>query len=344
MATIKDVAREAGVSLGTVSNVLNKKAGVKTETKEKVHDAIDRLGFRYNMNASALRTGATKNIGLIIPTIVNPYYPELARGVEDALRKENFTLFLCNSDRNIGKERQYVNALLSKGADGLILVKSKLPEEELRQLAARTLLVLVDHDGENSQSFCSVNVDDDEGITQGMALLEQYGHEQIAFISGLEDAYSSMCRIKSFRKCLKQRNLECRQEYMVNGDFSWNSGYVGAKQLLSLAVPPTAIFAANDIMAIGAIRAILDSGKRIPEDISVLGYDDIEMGKFCMPTLTTVHQPKYQVGTEAVKLLLKEVNKETIFDRCILMNTRVVMRESVASPARSEHNEDLYRK
>jgi len=329
MSTIKDVAREAGVSLGTVSNVLNGKVRVKSETKEKVYHAMGKLNFQYNMNASSLRTKTTKNVGLIIPTIVNPYYPELSRGVEDALRKEKFALFLCNSDRDREIEKHYVDVLLSKGVDGLLLVKSKLTEEEVRQIALRTAVVLVDHDSENSTSFCFVNVDDNSGIIQGMKLLEQYGHERIAYISGLQDAYSSICRIKSFRKCLEERKIPCRPEYMVEGNFSWNSGYNAAKQLLSLSIPPTSIFAANDVMAIGAIRAILDSGRRIPEDISVLGYDDIEMGNLCMPTLTTIHQPKYRVGTEAVKLLFREVHKEEVFDKQILMQTRVIMRESV---------------
>jgi len=329
MSTIKDVAREAGVSLGTVSNVLNGKVKVKQETKDKVYQVMEKLNFQYNMTASSLRTKMTKNIGLIIPSIVNPYYPELSRGVEDALRKENFTLFLCNSDRNREKEKQYINALLSKGADGLILVKSKLTEKELKQIGLRATVVLVDFDSENSTSFCSVNVDDKNGIIQGMKLLEQYGHERIAFISGLQDAYSSICRIESFRKCMEERKILCRPEYMVEGNFSWNSGYTAAKQLLSLKTPPTAIFAANDLMAIGAIRAIFDSGKRIPGDISVLGYDDIEVGNLCMPSLTTIHQPKYRVGTEAVKLLLQDVNKEELFDKQIMMKTRIIMRESV---------------
>ena len=151
MTTIKDVAREAGVSLGTVSNVLNGRESVKPENREKVLKAIKKLRFHYNMTASALRTKTTKNIGLIIPTIINPYYPELARGVEDEARKAGFTVFLCNSDRQKEKEKVYINALLSKGVDGIILVKPQMERSELLELGQQTALVIQD---------CEVNEDE----------------------------------------------------------------------------------------------------------------------------------------------------------------------------------------
>lgn len=334
MATVKDVAREAGVSLGTVSNVLNGKVSVKQNTKEKVYEAMKKLNFQYNMNASALRTKTTKNIGLIIPSIVNPYYPELARGVEDALMNEKFTLFLCNSDRDQEKEQQYVDELLSKGTDGLILVKSKLSEVTLQQVAARTALVLVDHDGDRNHMFCQVNVDDENGILQGMSLLKKYGHEKIAFISGLQDAYSSICRIRTFRACLANWGVSCPEEYITEGNFSWNSGYMAAEKLLRLPNPPTAIFAANDIMAMGAIRAICDNGFTVPGDISVMGYDDIEFCNLSVPPLTTIHQPKYQVGAEASRLLFKMLSQQEDFAKDIVMQTRAVVRSSVGNAKR----------
>lgn len=334
MATVKDVAREAGVSLGTVSNVLNGKKGVKPESQEKVYQAIKKLGFQYNMMASALRTKATKTVGLIIPTIVNPYYPELARGVEDEARKEGFTIFLCNSDRDTEKERHYVDTLLSRGTDGLILVKSRLPEKDLEQLKLRTGLILVDYEkrdkSECQTSFCMVNVDDTEGIVQGMELLAEYGHSRIAFISGLLDAYSSRCRMEAYKSCLRKRDIPFRKEYVITGDFSWSSGYEAAKQFFLLPERPTAVFAANDMMAMGAIKAAAEEGVRVPEELSILGYDDIEMSNLCNPALTTIHQPKYQVGIAAVHLLMQILNKQTDMENPLCMKTKPVLRESVA--------------
>ncbi len=338
MATVKDVAREAGVSLGTVSNVLNGKKGVKPESQKKVYQAIKKLGFQYNMTASALRTKTTKTIGLIIPTIVNPYYPELARGAEDEARKEGFTVFLCNSDRDVKKEMHYVNTLLSRGTDGVILVKSKLAEEELERLKLWTQVVLVDYEKQNreesSERFHMVNVDDAEGVIQGIELLEQYGHSRIAFISGLQDEYSSRCRMETYQDCLRKRGIPLRKEYVITGDFSWQSGYKAAKQLFSLEERPTAIFAANDIMAIGALKAALEAGIRVPEELSILGYDDIEMSNLCSPSLTTIHQPKYQVGIEAVRMLMQNLNKQPDAENCLCLKTKPVLRKSVAAAQR----------
>ena len=160
MATIKDVARVAGVSLGTVSNVLNGKNSVRPGNKRKVYNAMKEVGFHYNMTASALRTKTTKNIGLIIPSITNPYYPELARGVEDAARREGLTVFLCNDDRDTEKERAYIKALLSKGVDGIILLKPRLEHSELLEVKERTSLVLGDASIDIRNEFHVVNADD----------------------------------------------------------------------------------------------------------------------------------------------------------------------------------------
>lgn len=331
MATIKDVARAAGVSLGTVSNVLNGKESVKQESRERVRQAIRELGFQYNMTASALRTRATKNVGLVIPTIVNPYYPELARGTEDAVRKAGCTLFLCNSDRELDKERQYVNALLSRGADGLILVKTGLGEDELRQLSEKISLVLVDYQEKREKGFYIVNVNDTAGIRQGMCLLRQKGHERIAFISGQIDSYSSECRIEAYKNCLSEWGIQYRPGYVAMGDYSWNSGYVSARKFMALDEPPTAIFASNDIMAIGVIKAAVEMGIRIPEQLSVIGYDDIEMSNLCAPALTTIHQPKYQIGVEAARLLISSREKDGADEMYIQLETRLVSRKSVGN-------------
>lgn len=331
MATVKDVARLAGVSLGTVSNVINGKASVKPESREKVYRAMKELNFRYNLTAGSLRTGTTKNVGLVIPTIVNPYYPELARGVEDELRKAGITLFLCNSDRDGQKERQYVNALLSRGADGLILVKTGLSEEELKDLNKRTNMVLVDYQETEGHEFRIVNVNDRDGVMKGMNLLGRYGHSRIAFISGTMDAYSSSSRISAYMGYLKANHIPLTPEYLVEGDYSWESGYRAACRLFSLDPLPTAIFAANDIMAIGVIKAAEKARILIPHKLSVMGYDDIEMSNLCTPALTTIHQPKYEVGTEAARILINSLQKKEEQEKKVTLEIHVVERESVTN-------------
>lgn len=331
MATVKDVAREAGVSLGTVSNVLNGKESVKEANRQKVFAAMKKLGFHYNMMASALRTKSTKNIGLIIPTIKNPYYPELARGVEDEARKVGYTVFFCNSDRQEEKERTYVEALVSKGVDGLILIKPQLGAEELKELGKRTALVVQDWNADSWEDFPGVNVNDYTGIVQGMNLLFRYGHRRIAFIGGLMESYSSNRRLMAYRNCLEAQGIPYRPEYVVQGDYGWVSGYDGAKGLITRNPRPTALMIANDMMAMGAMKALQSRGLQIPGDISVMGYDDIEMSRLCTPALTTIHQPKYEVGVAAFKLLHQSISGEEWpgAERHILLETRLIERDSV---------------
>lgn len=331
MVTVKDVAREAGVSLGTVSNVLNGKESVKPFNKEKVYKAVKKLGFQYNMTASALRTKTTKNIGLIIPTIVNPFYPEMARGVEDEARNAGFTVFLCNSDRDEKKEREYIDALLSKGVDGIILFKPRLSPEELDHLNSRTPLVVEDWDQEINGGLLAISIDGYMGIIQGMNLLARYGHRRIAFINGLMESYSSRRKMEAYEKSLESWKIPYQREYAVFGNYSWKSGYNAAMHLLKLNPRPTAVFAANDMMAIGAVKAIQAMGLRVPEDISVMGYDDIEMSQLCTPGLTTIHVPKYDCGAAAFRLIRQSLGGGDIpaDKRQIMLDTRMVVRESV---------------
>ena len=288
MSTIKDVAREAGVSLGTVSNVLNGKPNVKKENKEKVQKAIRKVGFQYNMAASFLRTKTSKNIGLIIPSITNPYYPELARGVSDSARIASLTVFLCNDDRDVSKEHRYVDELLSKGVDGIILVKPQMNLSELKELNRQTALVLVDV-GEDIE-----------------------------------------CRVQTYRRCLADYGFDYRPEYVISGNYDWQSGYTAARQLMQLQDPPTAIFASNDLMALGVIKSALEKGIRIPEELSVLGFDDIDMSNLCTPSLTTIHQPKYEIGIESMNMLLACMNGEMPKNGMkTILETRLVFRDSV---------------
>ena len=331
MATVKDVAREAGVSLGTVSNVLNGKGSVKPRNREKVYEAMKKLGFHYNMTASALRTKTTKNIGLILPTIINPFYPDLARGVEDEARKAGFTVFLCNSDRDKDKEQEYIEALLSKGVDGIILLKPQSGREQLTMLYERTALVVEDWENWDVYLLPSVNIDGAMGIIQGMNTLVQYGHRRIAFIAGLTESYSGRSGINVYKESLEAWKIPFRQEYIAFGDYSWKSGLSAAQKFLELDEPPTAIFASNDMMAIGAIKAIQSRGIQVPDAMSVMGIDDIEMGLLCTPALTTIHQPKYEVGAEAFRLLMREIKegKGRGDNRQVTLGTRIVMRDSV---------------
>lgn len=335
MATMKDVAREAGVSLGTVSNVLNKVPTVSEENRQKVMDAIRTLKFRPNTAARTLKTKTSKSIGLVIPDITNPFYPELARGVEDAARKAGFSVFLCNNDRDIQKEREYINVLIEKNVDGLILVKPQISQEEMEEIHGKCNVILVDINDAYKPQYDVVTVDDYEGALKAMGLLFEYGHTRIAFIGGLIDSQSSKYRQEAYVQFLKDKGIPMDESLVKKGTYDWYSGYTAGVELLKHLNPPTAIFAANDLMAIGVMKAIGERRLRVPFDISVIGFDDIDMASLCTPQLTTVRQPKYAIGTASVEMLVNKLNLnkqgkgKQEQGHQITLETEVIVRESV---------------
>lgn len=330
MTTIKDVAKEAGVSIGTVSNVINGKSSVKEENVFKVMKAIKKMDFNTNMIARALRTKVSESIGLIVPSITNPYYPEFVRGVEDQAEKEDLTVFICNSDRDKMKEIKYINSLMKKSVDGFIIMNPQLSSIELDNLESSKFVVIGIDDNITSK-LNIVNASATIGTLQGMELLYSYRHKKIGFLTGVGDTFADINKLKAYNYFLESRDIVYNEQYIYHGDYTWESGYQGGKKLLSLENPPTAIFAANDLMAIGVLKAARDLNLSVPNDVTILGFDDIEMCKYSEPPLSTIHQPKYKIGVEAVKMLVQIMNTdEHKKGMRKTLQTEIVMRESVA--------------
>ena len=333
MTTIEEVAKEAGVSRGTVSNVLNNYPSVSEENREKVLKAINKLKYTPNRAARMLKTKISKSIGLVIPNISNPFYPELARGVEDAGRKAGYSVFLCNSDRDIAKEREYMRILIEKNVDGIILVKPGITAEEIDEVGRECRIVLVDTDEELSQRYDVINVDDYGGVSEVMNLLYDYGHERIAFIYGQLQSNSSRRRLAAYKDFFARKNVTADSDLIKEGSYDWYSGYSRTVELLRKVDPPTAVFAANDLMAIGAVKAIRERRMNIPLDISVVGYDDIDLAALYSPQLTTVRQPKYEMGVMSIEALLRRLGPDGKSDAgegsIATLKTNVVLRETV---------------
>jgi DNA-binding LacI/PurR family transcriptional regulator len=331
--TIKDVARVAGVSLGTASNVINNLHTVSPENRKRVLQAIKDLNYNPNHAARTLKTRRSKSIGLIIPDISNPFYPEFARGVEDAASDAGYNLFLCNSDRNINKERSYLHALMEKTVEGLILYKPQLLTDEIMQYRQQCPLVLVDTEEAYDTSCDVFNVDDYAGVWQALHFLWEKKHRRIALIAGLWDSASAQNRIRAFQDFFNQKQYPLSQGLIQQGHYDWHSGYDCANHLLRRMEPPTAILAANDLMAIGALKAAQERGLSVPGDLSVMGYDDIDMAALCTPALTTVRQPKYRMGEACVRALIKRLEDRENADRSgvvTTMKTDIVVRGTVA--------------
>lgn len=335
MPTMKDVAREAGVSLGTVSNVFNGLSTVSQKNRKKVLDAVEKLKFIPNTAARSLKTNSSKSFGLSIPSIGNPFYPELARGVEDAANASGYSVFLCNNDRELSKEKSYIRALLEKNVDGIILVKPKITKEEMAGIREKCSVVVLDVDSALHKREDVINVDNFNGVIGAMELLYAHQHRRIAFIAGNLESKSSLDRLDAYTHFLEQKNLPMDPSLIKSGDFDWQSGYRAALEALRAPNPPTAIFAANDLMAIGAMKAIREMRLHIPEDISVIGFDDIDMAALCTPQLTTVRQPKYELGLRSVEMLIKRLNargqEETQEGEHLLLPTEIMVRESVGA-------------
>ncbi len=332
--TIKDLAKKAGVSVGTVSNVINGLGSVKKDNKIKVLDAMKELKYIPNLTAKSLKTNKTNTIGLIVPTIDNPFYPAVAKGVEDFANSKGYTILLCNSDRKYEKEVQYMDMLLSKRVAGIILIKSRLNDYKIKEYKNQVQLVFVDYLNTQSIDIDTIKVDNYGGSLKAMDHLFSLGHRDIAFILGDMTAKSGKDRYKGYVDFLEKNNIAIKKEYINDGSFSWNGGYDSTIKLLNLKDPPTAIFCANDLMALGAMKAIRSKGLSIPDDISIVGFDDIDMCELTTPTLTTIKHPKYEQGEACARLLFEklenteEEDESFIHDDFYNIKTELIIRES----------------
>lgn len=334
--TIRDVAEAAGVSVGTVSNVLNKRASVSTQNQAAVLAAMEMLGYNPNYAARALKTGRSGSIGLVIPDIGNPFYPEFARGAEDAARAAGYTLFLCNGDRDEKKEREYIAAMADRLTDGFILYKPHLPEAELTACAGGAPMVLVDASPESYPQSPLVNADDEAGVEAALAHLWGLGHRRIAMIAGRLDSFSARRRVRAFEDFFTRQGQAVPPGFLQYGQYDWHSGYTCAQSLLRRADVPTAIWAANDLMAIGAMKAAAERGLLIPEELSVVGNDDIMMAALFLPGLTTVRIPNYEMGELSVLKVLAQLSGDADPGRYDLPLPELVCRQSTAAPKGKE--------
>jgi DNA-binding LacI/PurR family transcriptional regulator len=334
--TISDVAAEAGVSVATVSRVLNDRGyPIRPETRRRVVEAIEKLDFRPNELARGLLLKRTQTIGLVIPDITNPYYPVISRGVEDVASDRGYAVIFCNTDRDAAKSEYYVNVLLQKQVDGLIIAGGGTDFTRAFERFAEhgTRVVFV---GKPSLPWPSVRVPNEDGTVAAMAHLAELGHQQVGFIGGPQTLSTARDRLAGYRRAVRDHGLVASPSLERPGDFSEQSGYREAERLLRDTRRPTAILAANDRMAIGALAAAADRGLVVPDDLSVVGFDDIPLVSYVRPALTTVALPAYEMGAAAMRLLLDLLqNKDdgpTAAAPTVRLPVTLVVRDSTAPP------------
>jgi LacI family transcriptional regulator len=334
--TIKDIATEAGVSLGTISNVINGNVTVRPATRKRVTEAIRALGYQPSMLARSLRQNRTAMIGMVIPDITNPFFPAVVRGVEDVAFQNSFRLVLCNTDNDSDKEEAYLRELQSYRTAGIILIPSEHSKtiSTLYPESSKVPAVCLDRRPEDWMGD-SVTVNNTEGVFAATAHLIKLGHRSIAMIVGSLHLQNAVARLQGFRAALRKAKIELNPEYIQEGRFDRLSGYEKMRILLQQRPQPTAVVCGNDLIALGVLSALREARLRCPQDVSVVGFDDIEVAELTDPSLTTVFQPGYQMGARGAALLLKRMKSPHDAVQSIVLPTELKVRHSVAPPGES---------
>lgn len=330
--TIVDVAAAAGVSFGTVSRVINNDIHVKPETRKRVLEAMQQLNFVANRQARSLAGGKSNVIGMLVPDLGTGYIGEIIRGIDAELGDASFDLILYTTHRAATKEAGYVANMAQNMVDGLLLVLPRNPADYTGTLTRRKFpFVLIDHQG-TGEDCAAVGATNWQGAFNATDHLIKLGHSRIGFITGWLDLGAAVDRLEGYKMALRTHHIPVDPDLIYEGTFNQLDGYTGAKRFLELGNPPTLIFASNDVMAMAAMDAVREKGLRVPEDISILGFDDIPQASLVRPALTTVRQPLEQMGRVAAQMLLEIIKDPECRLKRIELPTELIIRDSTAKP------------
>ena len=326
--TINDVAKQAGVSIKTVSRVINNSPEVAEETRKRILEVIKLLNYRPNALARGLMTKKTKALGVVVSDITNPYIPELVRGIADVASERGYNIVLSNTDGIREKEIEYVDVLLERRVDGLIFTSVRLESQEVIDLQNEGFpLVLVNRQIYGARTNFVI-VDSKIGSRLAVEHLIELGHKRIAHIAGPIDISVSIERLETYKETLKAHNIRVDEELIKTGNFQQDGGFNACKELLSIKEPPSAIFCANDFMALGALEYISNMGLRVPDDISILGFDDITFASLPGIELTTIKVPKYDMGHLSAKILIDEIEGKRKSIKQVVLKPELVIRKT----------------
>lgn len=330
--TIIDIAAEANVSYATVSRVINHDVHVKQETRDRVLQTMGRLGYVANRQARSLAGGRTNTIGVLIPDLGTGYIGEIIRGIDAELGLSDLDLIVYTTHRTASKEANYVTNLATGMVDGLILVLPRSPADFIGILTKQNFpLILIDHQG-IGPDCPAVGAANWQGGFTATEYLIKLGHQRIGFITGWMDLGCALDRLDGYRSALRTNHIPDAPELIYEGTFFQPDGFNGASILLDLPNPPTAIFASNDVMAMGVMDAIRQRGLRVPDDVSVIGFDDIPQASLIRPALTTVRQPLEKMGRVATQMLLELLSKSQKKIGRIELPTELIIRDSCKAP------------
>ena len=326
--TIEDVAREAGVSRQTVSRAINNKGEISPTTRNRVMEAVRALDYRPSRVARGLATWLTRTVGLVVPDITNPFFPEIARGVQDVARGEDYSVFLCNTDESPGEELQILHSLAAQPVDGIILFGSRISDGELAAFADgyRPLVTLNRYLTHPGVSLILVN--NQRGAELAVDHLVDQGHTAIGMLAGPITSPSSTQRVQGFRQAMAARGLPSPEDWISAGPPTIEGGYDAAQRLLMRHPQLTALFAYNDLSALGAAQACRELKRRVPGDCDIVGFDDVRLAAMVSPALTTIRVNKYFLGQQAMTRLLEMLDQPDEGFSPIHVDVELVVRES----------------
>lgn len=311
--TIKEIAKEAEVSIATVSMILNHKdQKISEATRNRVLGIVKNRNYIPNTMARSLVTRQTRTIGLVMPDITNPFFPEIARGAEDKASQSRYSIIYCNTDDNLIREDKYIDILTEKMVDGIIFAHSADRiggASGLRR--CRVPIVLIDRDYDIPNVIGKVLVDNAKASYKGVSYLLEQGYKKIAYIAGSMNTQTAKDRLEGYKKALAEKQIECNDGYVKIGEYKSQWGEAATKELIAEAVTFDAIFCGNDLIALGAIKSLKQAQLKVPEDIGVMGFDDIYMASMVEPELTTIKQPNYEMGFKAAELLINAIESRT---------------------------------
>lgn len=336
LPTSHDVARKAGVSVATVSRVLNDSPLVSEAVRRKVLRAVKALNYQPNRTAQRLRAGRSHVIGLIISDIQNPFFTSVVRGIEDVAYQRGYSLVLCNSDEDPTKEKLYLDVMRSEEVAGVIIASASESHSHVDDLLAYQIPVVAIDRQIDQRRIDSVLVTNSEGAYAAVTHLIELGHRRIGYVGLPLTLTPGKERYAGYQRALRVHHLRLKRDYVRIADAKQQGGYTSTRDLLTCCPEVTALFVANNLMTLGALAAIRERGLRIPADISIVGFDDMPWANLLQPPLTAIAQPTYQLGQRAAELLLARLQER---DRPVTrerLNTELIVRGSTAPPPRSE--------
>ncbi len=329
---IKDVAVKAGVSTATVSHVINETKFVTDKTRRRVQRAIEELGYYPNAHARSLASGRTNIIGLLISDISNPFFPELVKSIETAAFERGYNVMLFNTNYDAERAADYVRRLIGLKVAGVALMTAELEPTLIEELRLRRVNAVFNDLGTVDENMSNIILDYSSGIEEAVRHLVSLGHERIAHIAGSDRILSGNIRRDSFVTSMKKYLPQADAGMIFAGDFRFESGRMAAAEILRLGELPTAAVAANDLMALGAMAQFKEAGLRVPEDISIIGFDDIAFAALSDPPLTTVCSPRTEMGRRAVEALMLTIERKEQSGVEIKIPTYLIIRKSTAPP------------